>query len=162
MLIVIAHSDDATFGVLHSRFHELRALRLGSSLEDRPRYTPTTTFETFPFPNPAASAIAEAAQRLNTLRENWLNPPEWVDWVCTPEEEKAGYPARPVAKAGHEAELKKRTLTNLYNARPAWLDHARKTLDSSVANAYGWAEYTAEMPDEEILRRLLRLNLERS
>ena len=52
--------------------------------------------------------------------------------------------------------------TKLYNARPAWLDHAHKTLDSAVANAYGWAEYAADMPDEEILRRLLRLNLERS
>ena len=50
MLIVIARADDTTFGILHSRFHELWSLRLGTSLEDRPRYTPTTTFETFPFP----------------------------------------------------------------------------------------------------------------
>ena len=33
-------------------------------------------------------------------------------------------------------ELKKRTLTNLYNARPAWLDHAQKRLDEAVAEAY--------------------------
>jgi hypothetical protein len=106
--------------------------------------------------------IATAAQQLNELRENWLNPPEWVDWVRTPEEEKAGYPLRPVAKAGHEADLKKRTLTNLYNARPAWLDNAHKTLDASVAKAYGWNDYTPEMPDDEILRRLLALNLARA
>ena len=148
---------------------------MGTSLEDRPRYTPTTTFETFPFPagltpnlapadysNPAAAEIASAAKALNTLRENWLNPPEWTDWVRTAEEEKAGYPLRPVAKPGHEAELKKRTLTNLYNARPAWLDNAHKTLDAAVAKAYGWSDYTPEMPDEEILRRLLVLNLARS
>ena len=67
-----------------------------------------------------------AARRLNELREAWLNPAEWVDWVITPEEEKAGFPKRPVAKPGHEADLKKRTLTNLYNARPAWLDLAHK------------------------------------
>ena len=48
-LIVIARDDDTTFGILHSRFHEVWALRKGTSLEDRPRYTPTTTFETFPF-----------------------------------------------------------------------------------------------------------------
>ena len=167
MLIVIARSDDATFGILHSRFHELWALRMGTSLEDRPRYTPTTTFETFPFPvgwadSAHADEIATAAQTLNQLRDNWLNPPEWVDWLRTPEEEKAGYPARPVAKPGFENELKKRTLTNLYNARPAWLDHAHKTLDAAVAQAYGWNDYTPEMPGEEILRRLLALNLARA
>jgi hypothetical protein len=182
-LAVIARSDDTTFGILHSRFHELWSLRLGTSLEDRPRYTPTTTFETFPFPagltprdtapsrpgvpvappcmagEIVAANIAAAARRLNELRETWLNPPEWVDWVITPEEEKAGFPKRPVAKPGHEADLKKRTLTNLYNARPAWLDLAHKALDAAVAAAYGWADYTPEMPDDEILRRLLALNL---
>ncbi len=109
-----------------------------------------------------AENIAAAARRLNELREAWLNPAEWVDWVITPEEEKAGFPRRPVAKPGHEADLKKRTLTNLYNARPAWLDLAHKQLDQAVAAAYGWPDYTPEMPDDEILRRLLALNLERS
>jgi hypothetical protein len=199
-LIVIARSDDTTFGILHSRFHELWSLRLGTSLEDRPRYTPTTCFETFPFPQgmtpadtapkpganslmtertgtdfttptPAilvdaerqhlAQVIAEAAFKLNQLRENWLNPSEWVDWVITPEEEKAGFPKRPVAKPGHEANLNKRTLTNLYNAKPAWLVNAHQALDKAVAKAYGWDDYTPEMPDAEILQRLLKLNLAR-
>jgi type II restriction/modification system DNA methylase subunit YeeA len=171
-LVVIARADDTTFGILHSRFHELWSLRLGTSLEDRPRYTPTTCFETFPFPagmtprdtsqgaptGPLAEAIASAAQRLNELRENWLNPSEWVD--CIPEI-VPGYPDRIVAKPGHETELKKRTLTNLYNAHPAWLDNAHKTLDAAVATAYGWPDYTPTMPDEEILKRLLTLNLAR-
>ena len=137
-----------------------------------PRYTPTTTFETFPFPEgltprdtktgapdtPHARAIAEAAKHLDQLRNNWLNPPEWTDWVITPQEEAAGFPKRPVAKPGLEAELKKRTLTNLYNARPAWLALAHEALDKAVATAYGWTDYTPEMADEEILRRLLALN----
>jgi hypothetical protein len=187
-LNVITRADDTTFGILHSRFHELWSLRLGTSLEDRPRYTSSTTFETFPFPagltprdtapkaiqaSPpcmageiVAANIAAAARRLNELREAWLNPAEWVDWVITPEEEKAGFPKRPVAKPGFEADLKKRTLTNLYNAKlagkAAWLDLAHKQLDQAVATAYGWADYTPEMPDEEILRRLLALNLERA
>jgi hypothetical protein len=105
-----------------------------------------------------AQAIAIAAQRLNQLRENWLNPPEWVDRIP---EIVAGYLDRIVAKPGHEADLKKRTLTNLYNARPAWLDNAHKALDAAVAAAYGWADYTSAMPDEEILRRLLALNMAR-
>jgi type II restriction/modification system DNA methylase subunit YeeA len=184
-LIAIARADDATFGILHSRFHELWSLRLGTSLEDRPRYTPTTTFETFPFPEGltprdtakqagAASApcmadeivganIAAAARRLNELRENWLNPPEWVERVP---EVVPGFPDRIVPKPEHTAELKKRTLTNLYNQRvdgkAAWLDNAHKALDAAVAAAYGWADYTPEMPDEELLRRLLALNLARA
>jgi len=139
--VAIARADDTTFGILHSRFHELWSLRLGTSLEDRPRYTPTTTFETFPFPHgitpadlpPAvrahAEAIARAAHRLHTLREAWLNPPEWVDWQRTPEEEQAGFPLRPVPKPGFEAQLKTRTLTNLYNqsARRGWSRRTRRS-----------------------------------
>jgi len=168
----IARADDTTFGILHSRFHELWSLRLGTSLEDRPRYTPTTTFETFPFPagltprdtpaGPQADAIAATAAQLNALRETWLNPPEWVDWVQTKEEEQAGFPLRRVAKPSHEAELKKRTLTNLYNSRPAWLAHAHRELDAAVAAAYGWPDYTPEMSGEEILGRLLELNQDRA
>ena len=60
------------------------------------------------------------------------------------------------------ADLKLRTLTKLYNARPAWLALAHQELDSAVAAAYGWSDYTPAMPDEEILRRLLALNLQRS
>jgi hypothetical protein len=182
-LIVIARADDTTFGILHSRFHELWSLRLGTSLEDRPRYTPTTCFETFPFPAgltprdtqgwgpdgpPAGAAqhahaqqIAQAARHLHQLRDNWLNPPEWVEWVITPQEQQAGFPSRPVAKPGFEADLKKRTLTNLYNARPAWLTMAHQALDKAVAAAYGWPDYTPATPDDDILKRLLALNLER-
>jgi type II restriction/modification system DNA methylase subunit YeeA len=183
-LIVVCRADDATFGILHSRFHELWALAVCTwhGVGNDPRYTPTTCFETFPFPagltprdtalaqtSPpcmageiVAANIAAATRRLNELREAWLNPAEWVDWVITPEEESAGFPKRPVAKPGHEADLKKRTLTNLYNARPAWLDLAHKELDKAVAAAYNWPDYTADTPDDEILRRLLALNLERA
>jgi hypothetical protein len=54
---------------------------------------------------------------------------------------------------------KKRTLTNLYNARPTWLDLAHKRLDEAVFVAYCW---TADLSDEEILEKLLALNLERN
>ena len=169
-LIVIARHDDTTFGILHSRFHEIWSLRLGTSLEDRPRYTPSTTFETFPFPTgltpniPAddyaadlrAIAIAEAAQKLVELRDRWLNPPEWVEWV---EEPVPGYPNRPVPRNQAAAkELKKRTLTDLYNTRPQWLADAHAALDGAVADAYGWH---ADITDDDALRELLELNLRR-
>ena len=168
--IAIARDDDTTFGILHSKHHELWALRMGTSLEDRPRYTPTTTFETFPFPegltpdipaeqyagDPWAILIARAANRLNELRENWLNPPEWVKRVP---EVVSGYPDRILPVDDRAAkELKKRTLTNLYNEKPAWLVDAHKELDEAVAAAYGWP---VDLSDDEILRRLLELNLMR-
>ncbi|MBP9684823.1 MAG: class I SAM-dependent DNA methyltransferase [Rhodoferax sp.] len=286
-VIAFARADDTTFGILHSRFHEIWSLRMGTSLEDRPRYTPTTCFETFPFPQgltpadtahqrtetvdggaliPAESseqnmllahaeraqaaikieaktqlktevravnlpptsshphcdpeggwaakgsaqvkeetaqragdteqgplppshpqrastigamqaaptsqavrnnaiAIATAAKRLNDLRENWLNPPEWT--MRVPEVTPLGmdhspYPDRILPKPGFEKDLAERTLTKLYNQRPAWLDSAHKALDKAVANAYGWTDYTPDMPDDEILKRLLALNLQRS
>ncbi|MDM0074428.1 N-6 DNA methylase [Variovorax sp. J2P1-59] len=175
-LVVVARDDDTSIGILQSRIHEVWALRSGSSLEDRPRYTPTTCFETFPFPEglspniPAAEyaadqnarAIATAAQGLIKLRDHYLSPPEWTDWAITPEEQSAGFPKRPVAKPGHEADLKRRTLTNLYNARPAWLTLAHEELDKAVAAAYGWNDYTPQWSDEDILRRLLALNQQRS
>ena len=167
MVIVIARDDDVTFGILHSRFHEAWSLRLGTSLEDRPRYTPTTTFETFPFPDglspdipaadyaddPRAIAIAEAARRLVELRERWLNPPEWVQWVDEP---VSGYPKRPVARDEAAAKaLGARTLTRLYNARPQWLGDAHAALDAAVAAAYGW---DVGISENEALARLWASN----
>lgn len=146
-IYVLARDDDYFFGVLHSRVHELWSLRTGSWLGvgNDPTYTPSTSFETFPFPwppgkepkdEPRVEAIAEAARELVRLRGNWLNPPGAID-----------------------ADLKKRTLTNLYNQRPTWLDNAHRTLDEAVLDAYGWPH---DLSDEEILARLLALNLERS
>lgn len=170
-LIVVARDDDTTFGILHSRFHEIWSLRLGTSLEDRPRYTSTTTFATFPFPNqmtpdcpatsyatlPAARAIAEAARRLVELRDNWLNPPELVR---EEPEVAAGLPARLIPVSPMAAEqLRNRTLTNLYNERPTWLIGAHRALDLAVAAAYGIA---ADLADDDLLAFLLDLNQHRA
>ena len=150
-IIVFPRDDDYFFGVLHSRIHGLWAAAMGTQLEDRPRYTPTTCFETFPFPTPtdeqqaaiaAIAAIAAAAAELNGLRENWLNP---VDMFGGP--------------ALNADQLRRRTLTNLYNQRPTWLANAHAILDAAVADAYGWPP---DLPDAEILERLLALNLERA
>ena len=139
---VFARDDDYFFGVLHSRIHELWARAMGTQLREAEsgfRYTPTTCFETFPFPEPAdrqREAIAAAAQELNQLRESWLNPPDTA-----------------------ALNLKQRTLTNLYNTRPTWLQLAHEKLDAAVADAYGWP---ADLADQAILERLLTLNGERA
>ena len=169
-LIVIARDDDTIFGILHSRFHEVWSLRLGTWLGkgNDPRYTPTTTFQTFPFPkgltpdvpattyaaDPDAMAIADAARKLVRLRDRWLNPPEWVEWVDEP---VPGYPKRPIPRDdAPKGQLKARTLTNLYNDRPQWLVNAHQELDTAVAKAYGW---DPAISDDEALGKLLELNL---
>ncbi len=86
--------------------------------------------------DPRVEAIAEAARELVEKRDRWLNP-----------------------EGATEAELKKRTLTNLYNERPTWLALAHEKLDRAVLDAYGWPH---DLSDEEILERLLALNLERA
>ncbi|HOW73300.1 MAG TPA: class I SAM-dependent DNA methyltransferase [Phycisphaerae bacterium] len=174
-------ADDYFFGVLHSRLHEVWALAQGTQLREKEsgfRYTPTTCFETFPFPSPTdaqKAAIAAAAKELDTLRQNWLNPPDWIreevlefpgstagPWarfVVGPDARGVGtirYP-RQVAKDDKAAvDLRKRTLTALYNTRPEWLKNAHRRLDEAVFAAYGWP---AGLSDEEILVKLLEMNL---
>lgn len=57
------------------------------------------------------------------------------------------------------AQLKKRTLTNLYNERPAWLANAHRRLDEAVTAAYGWP---ADLSDDALLANLLPLNRDRA
>jgi len=114
---------------------------------------------------PHAEAIARAARRLVELRDAWLNPPQWTERILEVVPlgmDASPYPDRIVAKAGFEKDVAQRTLTNLYNQRPAWLAQAHAALDAAVAAAYGWADYTPALADDEILRRLLALNLERA
>ncbi len=123
------------------------SLKAGSwhGVGNDPVYNVSTCFETYPFPwvpgyeptdDPRIAAIAEAARRLVELRDRWLNPPEIA-----------------------AADLKKRTLTALYNARPTWLANAHKALDRAVFDAYGWPH---DLTDDDLLGRLLALNAERA
>lgn len=177
-------------------------------------------FETFPLPWPPGcepaegeegralhDAIADAARALDEKRERWLNPPEWVEVIA--ERVDAADDFADVARvSGEEArrlirqsaidaacakdkDLKKRTLTNLYNQRPTWLRLAHKALDEAVLAAYahvdpdgGWDPSWGEVFEETgagralaeghalherregveqaVLGALLRMNLERA
>jgi len=185
-----ARCDDYFLGVLHSRVHEVWARAQGTQVREREsgfRYTPTTCFETFPFPwppgketqgDPRVQAIAEAAKELDELRCNWLNPPGWVReevlefpgstdgpwarYVHDPDNRGIGtvrYPRLVPRDAECAAKLKARTLTNLYNERPTWLALAHQKLDIAVFAAYGW---DPSMSDDHLLESLLALNLERT
>jgi hypothetical protein len=263
-LAVFARDDDYLFGALHSSVHQLFALRLGTQLEDRPRYTPSICFETFPLPWPpgreplecgglgacpqgaaldgtgsreeskAASqpphsinappqpakttnapspgpvppqqlhaAISRAAKELDEMRQRWLNPPEWIEPLAAAVDARDDFAdvpaeARPLirqsailAAAARDTNLKKRTLTNLYNERPTWLKLCHRKLDEAVLAAYaavdpegGWSSDWAEvwfdsgagqpLPadhplaarraeiDQKVLANLLRINGERA
>jgi type I restriction-modification system DNA methylase subunit len=160
-LHVIAREDDYFFGVLHSRFHERWSLKIGSTLEDRPRYSSSRTFETFPFPFPPGTenfsdpriiAISTAAEALHTERDAWLNAP---------------------------LNSRERTLTNLYNAlqyhrgqtdrkpKSVAADFALRLaelhdrLDQAVCAAYGWEASVLDNEDT-LLMHLLMLNKARA
>jgi type II restriction/modification system DNA methylase subunit YeeA len=146
-LHVIARDDDYFFGLVHARPHEQWSLAQGNYMGagNDPRYTSTRTFETYPFPwppgqepqdDPRVMAIAEAARALVSKRDAWLNPHGLAD-----------------------LEVATRTLTNLYNQRPAWLANLHAALDSAVLAAYGWP---TDIADSELLERLLALNHERA
>jgi len=147
-LHVFARDDDYFFGVLQSRIHEVWSLALGSwrGAGNDPSYSSSRTFDTYPMPwppgtepseaeSPVVAAIAEAARELVAARQRWLHPGTLT-----------------------ASKLKQRTLTNLYNQAPTWLQLAHAKLDAAVLAAYGWPH---ELSDEEILARLLALNLER-
>jgi hypothetical protein len=144
LLIVIACEDDYTFGILHSRIHGEWALAMGTSLGPTPRYTPSTCFETFPFPEPTEDQhanISKWAKYLDDTRQGLLDSDD------------------------------KLTMTKLYNqltdlrtsrdsSHPVYpLLVAHDRLDAAVAEAYGW-EW--ELDKDTVLERLLALNLERA
>lgn len=184
-LIVFGNSEDYVVGVLHSRAHELWARSQGTQLREAEsgfRYTPTTCFESFPFPEPFAALrqkIASAANDLDRLRNQWLSPPEWTttEELCFPGSADGPwkryvrdvdpvsgigtvrYPRIVPKNADFGMKLKARTLTNLYNEQPAWLKTAHRKLDEVVFAAYGWKP---DISDEEVLAHLLALNLERA
>ncbi len=207
LLVVLARDDDYFYGVLHSFVHEVWVLAKGTALEDRPRYSASTTFETFPFPwppsqedtsHPAHARISAAAKQLHEERHAWQhpdNPPKSsAGSVSTRPRQVRGRQSMsghatttaatgpdepPPIPMGGPRGVKDRTLTNLYNAlqvyrgqsaikvKPAAgdfaprLDELHRELDEAVCDAYGW-EYAILEDEEEILRRLLELNLARA
>ena len=140
--VVFATEDDYDFGVLQSRVHVTWALASGTQLESRPRYTHTSCFETFPYPEPEPGVkerIRAAAQLVCAVRSRWL---------CR-------------AKSAPFDERVKFTLTNLYNDLTPEMVDAHAELDRAVFAAYGWTEDPADLTDDVMLERLLELNLDR-
>lgn len=136
---LIARDDDWSFGVLTSSIHEAWTREHGSTLEDRLRYTPSSTFETFPFPDPSSAAAKTIQQAVRDI----------VD-------ERSKACAKLVAMGKKQAGL-----TAVYNAMDEGafgnLRSAHKRLDEAVCNSYGWP--TSVLDDRtEIVERIYELN----
>jgi len=128
---IFGREDDYFLGILESRFHKVWTAALGTQLESRPRYIISECFEKFPFPTPTESQREAVAQAARTLDEQRRN-------VCQPHG------------------IYRRSMTALYNENPPWLRTAHAELDAAVADAYGWPP---DLADDELLRRLVRLNV---
>lgn len=131
--VVFAFDDDCSMGLLMSRAHDAWAWAQSSTLKGDLRYTPTTVFATFPWPDPSEAvraSIAAAASALYARRSE----------LCL--EHQLG-------------------LTKLYNLMDdgAFTDlrELHRALDVAVAAAYGWPASVAQDGDE-LVARLTELN----
>jgi len=133
-LVVFATDEDYEMGILSSKVHILWALRRANPIGqgNDPTYSVRSCYPTFAYPEPTE------AQR-----------------------EAIGAAARQldVARRTRIEGDPTLTLTALYNKRPAWLQHAHAALDAAVMAAYGWP---TDLTDEQVLERLLALNLARA
>ncbi len=133
-IVAFCREDDYFLGVLESRFHKAWTAAIGTQLREKEsgrRYIISECFEKFPFPTPTESQRQAVAQAARTLDEQRRN-------VCQP---NGSY---------------RRSMTSLYNENPPWLQTAHAELDAAAADAYGWP---SDLADDEILRRLVRLNV---
>ena len=129
----VALDGDYHFGVLTSRAHTLWAAYRGSTIKSDPRYTHTTVFYSFPWPDPDSdqrTRIKDAGHEVLTRRD---------------------------AASGGATE----GLTEVYNLMDnggyRGLAAAHLELDRAVAAAYGWPEHITDDP-YELIPRLMELN----
>ena len=141
-LNIFAFDDYYHFAILQSRLHEYWARALGSSMKTDLRYTPSTCFETFPFPRPNEAqlqAIEAAGEALYRLRSEIMltnNQGMTQVWNRLTDEDNT------------EAEI-------------VQLRHLRDVMDRAVLGAYGWGDVDPSDKDT-LLTRLRKLNQERA
>jgi len=129
-IVVFAFEDDFSMGVLTSSIHSGWAWDQSSTLRVDLRYTPTSAFETFPWPTGARDEVDDLASRLIARRSE----------ICL--ERQIG-----LTKLYNEVDDGAyRDLRELHDA-----------LDEAVAAAYGWPASAAHDPQESN-RLLLELN----
>lgn len=156
MLVCVGCEDAFLLGVLTSRLHVPWALAAGGRLGmgDDPRYTKTRCFDPFPFPanvpEPLQDQIRAEVEALDALRKRVLESHQDLTLTKLYNVLEALREGR--ALTATERDIHDRGLVTLIRQH-------HDAIDGLVAQAYGWP---ADLPDEEILTRLVALNKERA
>jgi hypothetical protein len=152
-VVLVAHDDALSLGVLSSRFHVVWALGSGGTLEDRPRYFKSKCFDPFPFPDPPESLkarIRATAAELDALRKQVQA--EQLGLTLT-----QLYNVLEKLRACEKLDAQDEAIKT--NGLVLILKERHEKLDQLVAQAYGWP---ANLSDDEILEKLVALNAERA
>lgn len=149
-LVTFGFGDAYNLGVLSSRIHVIWVLATGGTLETRPRYNKRTCFDPFPFPadvsEPTKRSIRTEAEALDALRKRVVTEHEDLTLTKLYNVLEALREGRALTEV--ERDMHDRGLVTLIRQH-----HDR--IDALVAEAYGWP---ADLPEEEILNRLVALN----
>lgn len=147
-------TDDAShLGILQSTNSLVWILKMGGTLEDRPKFTKTDCFDPFPFPDPTPeqrAAIAELAEELDATRKTALGEVPGLTMTEL-------YNLRDKLRRGDPLDAAEQERAR--NARAGIVDRLHRQLDVAVAQAYGWP---ADLSPGEIVARLVALNAERA
>jgi len=153
MLVAIALDDAYYLGVLSSRQHITWALAAGGTLEDRPRYNKSRCFDPFPFPETTPqqqTCICELAEQLDAHRKRQQAAHTTLTLTDL-------YNVVEKLRGGETLAAKDQIINQQGLASVVLSLHQQ--IDAAVADAYGWPH---DLPESEILTRLVHLNHERA
>ncbi|WP_035713134.1 class I SAM-dependent DNA methyltransferase [Azorhizobium doebereinerae] len=156
MIVAIAEFRSYFLGVLSAQHHVIWALAQGGTLEDRPRYSKSVCFDPFPFPaatEAQKAVIGDLAEELDAHRKRVLAAHENLTLTGL-------YNVLELLKSGvAPADLDPKARRIFDDGLVLILKELHEKIDAAVAEAYGWP---ADLPDEEVLARLVALNKARA
>jgi hypothetical protein len=152
---MFALEDGFFLGVLSSQVHVTWSTRAGTRLGvgNDPRYNKSLCFDPFPFPNQAGDQsvyIRSLGEQLDAHRKRQQAQHPTLTLTGM-------YNVLTKLRAGEPLTDKDRTIHE--QGLVSLLKQIHDDLDAAVFDAYGWPH---DLPDEEILRRLVELNRERA
>jgi hypothetical protein len=174
-VVCIASDDPFIMCILSSRIHEVWALAVGGTLEDRPRYNNSVCFDPFPFPaleeGPLKQRIRDLGERLDAHRKS--RQAAHPDLTLT-----GMYNVLEKLRTGEALTDKEKKIHD--DGLVTILKQIHDDLDAAVYEAYGWQDLkgSAGVPpaseneeggrdaraplEQELLKRLVALNHERA
>jgi hypothetical protein len=159
-LIAVASDDALHLGVLSSQAHVQWALAAGGLLEDRPVYSKSTCFETFPFPCEDTGLTSQLAERIRTLAEK-LDAHRKARQAAHSTVTITGmYNVLEKLRSGEALTAAERTLND--NGLVSVLQSLHDELDAAVLAAYGWTDLSLPEDTDALLQRLVELNAKRA